>query len=127
MKFGIFDHIDDAGIPLGELYANRLTIAEALERAGFYGYHVAEHHITPLGAAASPGLIFSALASKDFDILEQGPLIAGTLTDAYGLGTALAIMPLFCIASAVVLVMGARSYSSDADRVDAAAAAIVAH
>ena len=62
MKFGIFDHIDDAGVPLGQLYADRLTIAEAYDRAGFYGYHVAEHHTTPLGAAASPALIFAALA-----------------------------------------------------------------
>ena len=54
MKFGVFDHIDDAGVPLGQLYADRLTIAEAYDRAGFYGYHVAEHHSTPLGAAASP-------------------------------------------------------------------------
>jgi len=53
MKFGVFDHIDDAGVPLGQLYADRLTIAEAYDRAGFYGYHVAEHHSTPLGAAAS--------------------------------------------------------------------------
>src|SRR6266705_2668332 len=64
MKFGIFDHIDDAGVPLGQLYAERLTIAEAYDRAGFYGYHVAEHHTTPLGAAASPALIFSALAYR---------------------------------------------------------------
>ena len=27
MKFGIFDHIDDAGVSLGQLYADRLTIA----------------------------------------------------------------------------------------------------
>jgi hypothetical protein len=26
MKFGIFDHIDDAGVPLGQLYADRMTI-----------------------------------------------------------------------------------------------------
>ena len=74
MKFGIFDHIDDAGIPLGELYANRLTIAEAYERAGFYGYHVAEHHFTPLGAAASPGLIFSALTYRTTK-LRFGPMV----------------------------------------------------
>ena len=55
MKFGVFDHIDDAGVPLAQLYADRLRIAEAYDRAGFYGYHVAEHHSTPLGAAASPG------------------------------------------------------------------------
>lgn len=57
MKFGIFDHIDDAGVPLQQLYADRVTIAEAYDRAGFHAYHVAEHHMTPLGAAASPGLI----------------------------------------------------------------------
>ena len=33
MKFGVFDHIDDAGVPLGQLYADRLTIAEAYDRA----------------------------------------------------------------------------------------------
>src|SRR5260221_7396941 len=74
MKFGIFDHIDDAGVPLAELYGNRLTIAEAYERAGFYGYHVAEHHTTPLGAAASPALIFSALAYRT-KTLRFGPLV----------------------------------------------------
>ena len=74
MKFGVFDHIDDAGTSLGELYANRLTIAEAYDRAGFYGYHVAEHHITPLGAAASPGLIFSALAYRTTR-LRFGPMV----------------------------------------------------
>ena len=77
MKFGIFDHIDDAGVPLAELYANRLTIAEAYERAGFYGYHVAEHHTTPLGAAASPALIFAALAQRT-RTLRFGPLFGFT-------------------------------------------------
>jgi alkanesulfonate monooxygenase SsuD/methylene tetrahydromethanopterin reductase-like flavin-dependent oxidoreductase (luciferase family) len=74
MKFGIFDHIDDAGRSLGELYDERLTIAEAYERAGFYGYHVAEHHNTPLGAAASPALIFAALAQRT-KTLRFGPLV----------------------------------------------------
>ena len=74
MKFGIFDHIDDAGVPLGQLYADRLTIAEAYERAGFHGYHVAEHHTTPLGAAASPALIFAALSQRTSK-LRFGPLV----------------------------------------------------
>src|SRR6188508_460320 len=74
MKFGIFDHIDDAAVPLGQLYADRLTIAEAYERAGFYGYHVAEHHTTPLGAAASPALIFAALSQRTTK-LRFGPLV----------------------------------------------------
>ena len=74
MKFGIFDHIDDAGVPLGQLYADRLAIAEAYDRAGFYGYHVAEHHTTPLGAAASPALIFAALAQRT-KTLRFGPMV----------------------------------------------------
>jgi alkanesulfonate monooxygenase SsuD/methylene tetrahydromethanopterin reductase-like flavin-dependent oxidoreductase (luciferase family) len=74
MKFGIFDHIDDAGVPLGQLYGERLTIAEAYERAGFYGYHVAEHHVTPLGAAASPALMFAALAYRT-KTLRFGPMV----------------------------------------------------
>jgi alkanesulfonate monooxygenase SsuD/methylene tetrahydromethanopterin reductase-like flavin-dependent oxidoreductase (luciferase family) len=74
MKFGIFDHIDDAGTPLGQLYEDRLVIAEAYERAGFYGYHVAEHHVTPLGAAASPALIFAALSQRT-KTLRFGPMV----------------------------------------------------
>ncbi len=74
MKVGIFDHIDDAGVPLGQLYAERLTIAEAYDRAGFHGYHVAEHHTTPLGAAASPALIFAALSQRTKN-LRFGPLV----------------------------------------------------
>lgn len=74
MEFGIFDHIDDAGVPLSQLYADRLTIAEAYDRFGFHGYHVAEHHITPLGAAASPALIFSALAYRT-QKLRFGPMV----------------------------------------------------
>jgi alkanesulfonate monooxygenase SsuD/methylene tetrahydromethanopterin reductase-like flavin-dependent oxidoreductase (luciferase family) len=74
MKFGIFDHIDDAGVPLAQLYADRLTIAEAYDDAGFYGYHVAEHHTTPLGAAASPSLIFAALSQRTTK-LRFGPLV----------------------------------------------------
>ena len=54
MKFGIFDHLDDAGVPLSEHFANRLKLAEAYDRSGFHAYHLAEHHGTPLGCAASP-------------------------------------------------------------------------
>ena len=53
MKFGVFDHMDDAGVPLGQLYADRLQLLEAYDRAGLHGYHLAEHHSTPLGCAAS--------------------------------------------------------------------------
>ena len=74
MKFGIFDHMDDAGIPHAELFAGRLRLAEAYDRAGFYGYHLAEHHGTPIGCAASPGIFLAALAQRTTK-LRFGPLV----------------------------------------------------
>jgi alkanesulfonate monooxygenase SsuD/methylene tetrahydromethanopterin reductase-like flavin-dependent oxidoreductase (luciferase family) len=74
MKFGIFDHMDDAGIPHGELFADRLRLAEAYDRAGFHGYHLAEHHGTPIGCAASPGIFLAALAQRT-EKLRFGPLV----------------------------------------------------
>src|SRR2546430_17501638 len=74
MKFGVFDHLDDAGVPLGQLYADRLMLAEAYDRAGIYGYHLAEHHSTPLGCAASPGLFLAALTQRT-KTLRFGPLV----------------------------------------------------
>ena len=62
MKFGVFDHMDDTGVPLAKLYADRLELVEAYDRAGIYGYHLAEHHSTPLGCAASPGLFLAQVA-----------------------------------------------------------------
>jgi alkanesulfonate monooxygenase SsuD/methylene tetrahydromethanopterin reductase-like flavin-dependent oxidoreductase (luciferase family) len=74
MKFGVFDHMDDAGVPLAQLYADRLALAEAYDRAGIYGYHLAEHHSTPLGCAASPSLFLAAMAQRT-KILRFGPLV----------------------------------------------------
>jgi alkanesulfonate monooxygenase SsuD/methylene tetrahydromethanopterin reductase-like flavin-dependent oxidoreductase (luciferase family) len=74
MKFGVFDHLDDAGVPLGELYAGRLKLAEAYDRSGFHAYHLAEHHGTPLGCAASPGLFLAALAQRTSK-LRFGPMV----------------------------------------------------
>jgi alkanesulfonate monooxygenase SsuD/methylene tetrahydromethanopterin reductase-like flavin-dependent oxidoreductase (luciferase family) len=74
MKFGVFDHMDDAGGALGQLYADRLVLVEAYERSGIYGYHVAEHHATPLGCAASPGLFLAAVAQRT-KTLRFGPLV----------------------------------------------------
>jgi alkanesulfonate monooxygenase SsuD/methylene tetrahydromethanopterin reductase-like flavin-dependent oxidoreductase (luciferase family) len=74
VKFGVFDHLDDAGTALGALYADRLQFAEALDRGGFHAYHLAEHHGTPLGMAASPGIFLSALAQRT-KTLRFGPMV----------------------------------------------------
>src|SRR5262249_5385905 len=74
MKIGVFDRMDDAGVPLGQLYADRLALAEAYDRAGIWGYHLAEHHSTPLGCASSPSLFLAAMAQRT-RTLRFGPLV----------------------------------------------------
>jgi alkanesulfonate monooxygenase SsuD/methylene tetrahydromethanopterin reductase-like flavin-dependent oxidoreductase (luciferase family) len=74
MKFGVFDHLDAGTVPLGQLYENRLQLIEAYDRSGIYGYHLAEHHSTPLGMAASPGIFLSAIAQRTKTI-KFGPLV----------------------------------------------------
>src|SRR4051812_45875270 len=74
MKFGVFDHVDDSGVPLNRHYENRLKIVEAYDRAGFFAYHIAEHHSTPLGFAPSPGIFLSAVAQRTKK-LRFGPLV----------------------------------------------------
>ncbi len=74
MKFGVFDHMDASGLPLEEHYENRLKLAEAYDRAGIYGYHVAEHHFSPLGQAPSPGIYLSAVAQRTTR-LRFGPMV----------------------------------------------------
>jgi len=48
--------------------------------------------------------------------LAAGPLIAGLLSDHFGLGQALALTPLFSILAAAAFIRAARTYESDAAR-----------
>ena len=64
MHIGIFDHMDRANTPLDRFFDDRMRLVEAYDRAGFYGYHVAEHHATPLGVAPSPGVWLAAIAAR---------------------------------------------------------------
>ena len=74
MEFGAFDHLDRNDLPLGDYYESRLKIVAAYDRLGFYAYHVAEHHSTPLGMAASPSVFLSAVAQRTRR-LRFGPLV----------------------------------------------------
>jgi alkanesulfonate monooxygenase SsuD/methylene tetrahydromethanopterin reductase-like flavin-dependent oxidoreductase (luciferase family) len=74
VKFGVFDHLDDSGVSLSAQYAQRLTIAEACDRAGFYAYHLSEHHGTPHGLAPSPSIFLAALTQRTRR-MRLGPLV----------------------------------------------------
>src|SRR5262249_57311186 len=60
----VLDHTDRGTVPLAEHYEDRLKLVEAYERLGFYGYHIAEHHTTPLGMASSPTVFLAAAAQR---------------------------------------------------------------
>jgi len=60
MDLGIFDHLDRREAPLDEFYESRLRLLEKYDAAGFYSYHLAEHHATPLGLAPVPGIFLAA-------------------------------------------------------------------
>lgn len=64
IDFGVFDHLDRGPGELAEIYEGRLRLLEAYDRAGFFAYHVAEHHSTPLGMAPSPAVFLAAAAQR---------------------------------------------------------------
>jgi alkanesulfonate monooxygenase SsuD/methylene tetrahydromethanopterin reductase-like flavin-dependent oxidoreductase (luciferase family) len=77
VAFGIFDHLDRGTTPperWGQFYENRLRLLELADRTGFHGYHVAEHHFTPLGLAPSPSVYLAAAATRTRR-LRFGPLV----------------------------------------------------
>lgn len=74
MQFGVFDHVDANGSPLHQYYEDRLKLVSLLDEYGFRGYHVAEHHSTPLGMAPSPTVYLSAVA-RSTTRLRFGPLV----------------------------------------------------
>jgi len=74
MEFGIFDHLDRYDIPLRDYYAERMKLVELYDSAGFYSYHLAEHHATPLGMAPSPSVFLAAVAERT-KRLRFGPMV----------------------------------------------------
>ena len=74
MKFGVFDHIDEGGLAVGQQFEERLALIERYEQAGFHAYHLAEHHGTPLGHGPSPS-VFIAAATQRTTTLRLGPLV----------------------------------------------------
>jgi alkanesulfonate monooxygenase SsuD/methylene tetrahydromethanopterin reductase-like flavin-dependent oxidoreductase (luciferase family) len=64
LQFGIFDWIDNSGADVADIYEQRLKMLELADEAGFYCYHLAEHQLTPLSLAPSPGIFLSAAIQR---------------------------------------------------------------
>jgi alkanesulfonate monooxygenase SsuD/methylene tetrahydromethanopterin reductase-like flavin-dependent oxidoreductase (luciferase family) len=75
MKFGIFDHVDrQDDRPLAQEFDERLEYVKAADEGGFYCYHIAEHHATPLNMVPVPGVYLGAVARATKKI-RLGPLV----------------------------------------------------
>lgn len=64
LQFGIFDHIEPVpGLSLHQIYRERLLQLEQYDAAGFYAYHLAEHH-TPAVHSLAPSQKSGALPKR---------------------------------------------------------------
>ena len=74
LQFGIFDWIEWGDRPASEIYEERLQMLEYADKHGFYCYHLAEHHITPLSISPSPSVFLAAACQRTKNI-RLGPLV----------------------------------------------------
>lgn len=74
LKVGVFDLVERGDGTIADIYERRLELVERYEQAGFYSYHLAEHHATPHGLAPAPSVLLSALAQRT-QRLRFGPLV----------------------------------------------------
>src|SRR5205823_5885687 len=76
LKFGIFDHIEPVpGLSLGQIYRERLHSLERYDAAGFYAYHLAEHHTPAVHSLAPSQNVFLAAASQRTRRLRLAPCV----------------------------------------------------
>lgn len=76
LQFGVFDHIEPIpGVPLDQIYRERLDQIEQLEAAGFYSYHLAEHHTPAVHSLAPSQNVFLAAAAQRTKTMRLGPCV----------------------------------------------------
>jgi alkanesulfonate monooxygenase SsuD/methylene tetrahydromethanopterin reductase-like flavin-dependent oxidoreductase (luciferase family) len=65
MQFGIFDYVELARpLEIADVFEQRLQMLEYADQAGYYCYHLAEHHSTPLSMVPSPNVFLAAAAQR---------------------------------------------------------------
>ena len=76
LQFGVFDHIEPIpGQELDQIYHDRLAQVERFDAAGFYAYHLAEHHTPAVHSLAPSQNIFLAAASRTTSQIKLNPCI----------------------------------------------------
>ena len=76
LRFGVFDHIEPVpGLRLDRIYRERLLQIERLDAAGFYAYHLAEHHTPAIHSLAPSQNVFLAAVAQRTRRLRFGPCV----------------------------------------------------
>jgi alkanesulfonate monooxygenase SsuD/methylene tetrahydromethanopterin reductase-like flavin-dependent oxidoreductase (luciferase family) len=76
LRFGVFDHIEPVpGLRLDQIYRERLLQIERLDAAGFYAYHLAEHHTPAIHSLAPSQNVFLASVAQRTRRLRFGPCV----------------------------------------------------
>ena len=74
LQFGVFDHIEPVpGLGLQETYNLRMEQIEVLDKAGYYAYHLAEHHTPAVHSLAPSQNVFLAAVSQRTSNIRFGP------------------------------------------------------
>ena len=65
LRFGVFDQLEHpGGVPLHQLYRDRIELAVRADEAGFWGWHKSEHHLIPLDAAPSINVFLASVIER---------------------------------------------------------------
>ena len=76
LRFGVFDHIEPVpGLRLDQIYRERLIQIERLDRAGFYAYHLAEHHTPAIHSLAPSQNVFLGAVAQRTTRMRFGPCV----------------------------------------------------
>jgi alkanesulfonate monooxygenase SsuD/methylene tetrahydromethanopterin reductase-like flavin-dependent oxidoreductase (luciferase family) len=76
VRFGVFDHIEPVpGLRLDQIYRERLLQIERLDTAGFYAYHLAEHHTPAIHSLAPSQNVFLGAVAQRTRRLRFGPCV----------------------------------------------------
>jgi alkanesulfonate monooxygenase SsuD/methylene tetrahydromethanopterin reductase-like flavin-dependent oxidoreductase (luciferase family) len=76
LRFGVFDHIEPVpGLGLDRIYRERLLQIERFDTAGFWAYHLAEHHTPAIHSLAPSQNVFLASVAQRSSRLRFGPCV----------------------------------------------------
>ena len=86
LAIGLFDQVEWEDRPVSEVYGEHLALIEYAD-AGFYCYHLSEHHGSPLSLTPSPSLLLAAASQRTRRPVPRADGLGTNLPESFGCGT----------------------------------------